>query len=119
MKIPEKIKILGHWFKIEFPYAFKERFDRYAQCDDTQKIIYISEVDMNGTKRADSSIIVSFIHEVLHAIDLNIVHHIFDGKEGENKIEGFSEGIYQVLVDNGYLKQQSETLKDEVQNVSK
>ena len=104
MKIPSKLKIGGHWFTIKYPYIFQERFDRYAQCDDTKKTIYITEVDGNGAKRIKSGIIVSYIHEILHAIDMNTGHKTFVGNEGENKLEALSEGIYQVLVDNGYLK---------------
>lgn len=104
MRIPKQIKVGGHWFTIKYPYIFQERFDRYAQCDDAKKIIYITDRDGNGEKRADSAIIATFIHELLHAIDMNMGHHIFDGNEGENKIEGFSEGLYQVLTDNGFLK---------------
>ncbi len=104
MKIPDKIKVLGHWFTIKYPYIFQERFDRFAQCDDAKKIIYITELDGNGEKRAESGIIVSFIHEVLHAIDLNTGHHIFEEQEGEHKLEALSEGIYQFLTDNGFLK---------------
>lgn len=31
-------------------------------------------------------------------------HEIFGGHEGEKKVEGLSEAIFQVLVDNGYLE---------------
>ena len=47
---------------------------------------------------------MSFIHEVLHAIDMSTGHKTFVGDEGENKMEALSEGIYQVLVDNDFLK---------------
>lgn len=104
MQLKPRYKIGGHWFEIKYPYIFQERFDRFGQCDDPKKIIYITDVDGNGAKRAESAIVVTFIHEILHAIDLNTGHHIFEGKEGEEKLEGFSEGIYTFLIDNGFLK---------------
>lgn len=104
MKIPDKIKIGGHWYEIKYPYIFQERFDRFGQCDAVKKIIYITDKDGNGEKRANSHILCTFIHEIIHAIDIQSGHRTFDGDQGENKIEGLSEGIFQVLVDNGYLK---------------
>lgn len=104
MEIPKKVKVGGHWIEIKYPHIFQERFDRFGQCDDAKKIIYLTALDGNGEKRADSAISVTFIHEVLHAIDMTSGHEIFVGDAGERKIEGLSEGIYQFLVDNGYLK---------------
>jgi len=102
--IPSKIKIGGHWYEVKYPYTFQERFDRHAQCDTAKKIIYLSAVDGNGEKKAKSHILVSLIHEILHAVDIQSGHSTFSGDDGENKIEGLSEGIYQVLIDNGWLK---------------
>lgn len=104
MEIPKKLKIGGHWLTVKYPYIFQERFDRYAQFDDSKKTIYLTSKDGNGEQRAESGIIVSLIHEILHGLDINIGHKIFAGDEGENKIEGLSEAIYAFLIDNGYLK---------------
>lgn len=106
MKIPEKIKIGGHTYKVKYPYKFEERYDIYGQWNDPKKTIYISEVDGNGVKRAVSSIMVTFIHEILHAIDgMTGLELFLRPKEGEREsAEAVSEAIYQVLVDNGYLK---------------
>jgi len=102
--------------EVKCPYIFQERFDRHAQCDAVKKIIYLATVDGNGEKKAKSHILVSFIHEVLHAIDIQSGHSTFAGDEGENKIEGLSEGIYQVLVDNGFLKEEQD--ESEEKNLS-
>lgn len=101
MKIPKKLKIGGHEVKVVFPYHFKERFDLCGQYDDGVKEIRIAEVDGGGGRRAQSGIWVSLIHEILHAIDINSGHGIF--KDMEPAIEGISNGIFQVLVDNGFL----------------
>jgi len=103
MKIPSKIKIGGHKYQVIFPYVFTERTDRGGDCDFQRNVIRIA--DSVGTmKCADSTIMVTLIHEVLHAIDNTSGHAIFSGEYGENEIEGLSEGIYQVLVDNNFLK---------------
>ena len=106
MKLPESIKVGGHTYKVEYPYNFEERYDIYGQWNDPKKIIYVSDVDGNGVKRADSSIMVTFIHEILHAIDGMAGLNLFSqGKDDEREpAEVVSEIIYQILVDNGYLK---------------
>lgn len=104
MRIPKKLKIGGHWIDVIFPYIFTERTDRLADFDFCLKKIRIAEYDLCNEKRALSGIIVSMIHEILHAIDCQNGHQIFEDKIGENALCGLSEGIYQVLIDNGFLK---------------
>jgi len=100
MKLPERLKIGGHEYDIIFPYAFKERTDILGQCDFDLKELRISEIDGGGNIRVDSAILVTFIHEILHAIDFQTGEKIFNTNEGEKWIEGISEGLYQVLNDN-------------------
>lgn len=107
MKIPKKIKVGGHWWVIKYPYLFKERQDVFGLCEDAPKEISITELDSNGNKRADSSIFVTFLHEVLHALDFLNNQSIFKSdsfEETERRVDNLAEGIYQVLVDNNYLK---------------
>lgn len=104
MKLPKKVKIGGHDYKILFPYVFTERFDNYAQHDFAMKEIRVGLADNGGQERTESAVIVSFIHEILHAIDYTTGHRIFENNEGA--VEGFSECIYQILVDNGWLKKE-------------
>lgn len=100
--IPKTLKIGGHEYKVICPYTFKERSDSHAQLDFPLKEIRISGTDSTGNIKPDSSMVVSFIHEILHAVDFNTGHMVFDGNE--KAVDGFSECIYQILVDNGYLK---------------
>lgn len=104
MKIPSTIKIGGHQYKIIFPYVFTERYDRYGDSDFSKKIIRIRKA-INGAPLAESGIIVVLIHEVLHAIDNTLGYDLFSGNDGERALEGLSEGIYQVLVDNPKLRE--------------
>ena len=102
MELPKSLKIGGHNYKILFPYIFRERFDHYAQHDFAMKEIRVGSMDSGGQERSDSAILVSFLHEVLHAIDYTTGHRIFE--DNERAVEGFSEGLYQILTDNNWLK---------------
>ena len=66
--------------------------------------ISINKDPSSGNQRAESAIMVTFIHEVLHAVDNLTGRSNFEGDAGEKALEGYSETIYQILVDNGWLK---------------
>lgn len=114
MELPSEIKIGGHWWTVVFPYDFT-RTDRelYADggvvdalCDQEHKIIYISGQDNHGVERPASSVYVSFIHELLHAMDSVGCHRIWqangqDQEQNERSIASFAEIMFQVIVDNG------------------
>jgi hypothetical protein len=101
MKIPKTLKIGGHQVKILYPYVFTERYDLAGQYDAATKEIKLADKDGNN-KRANSDIMVTFLHEILHAVDINSGHKIFNNNEAA--IEGIGEGLFQVLIDNGFLK---------------
>lgn len=101
--LPKKLKIGGKIYAIDFPYKFIERNDLNGQCDSALDILRIGADDGNGHTRSNASVIITFIHEILHAIDYDTGHFVF--RDNESAIEGFSHSIYQVLVDNGYLKE--------------
>ena len=101
MNKPKTVKVAGHIFKVMWPHKFLERTDVYGLCQYAMAEIKISGVDSAGNELAESSQIVAFIHELLHAIDISSGHKIFNSNEAA--IEGISEGIYQVLVDNKWL----------------
>lgn len=103
VRLPKVIKIAGHECKVEFPYAFKERYDLVGQYDKAMGVIRISGEDGCGNPRCESEIWVTFLHEILHAIDSATGHKAFDGSQGECVVEGISEGLYQVLNDNNLL----------------
>ena len=96
MKIPKTLKIGAHTFKILYPYQFKERSDVYGTCNVSLGEIRISDTDGNDRKLTSTQIGQSLFHEILHAIN-----DIYVGsKLDERDIEGFSQGLFQVLNDN-------------------
>lgn len=101
MKLPKEVKVGGHIYKIIFPYVFRERVDFLGQCDSDKNEIRIREIANGGVKIANSRIEEVFWHELLHAID-----NTFSGENlDEDIIKRLASGLYQVLSDNGFLKE--------------
>jgi len=104
MKIPKSIKVGGHTLEIKYPHTFAETNEFWGLLNNAKKIIYLADTDTNGGRRKDSCIAVTFIHEVLHAIDDFTNCGVFAGPAGEKNIQAFSEAIYQVLIDNEMMQ---------------
>lgn len=98
VKLPKQVKIGGHNWKILYPYRFTERNDITGLCDYPMKVLMVAGHDDSGNPLPDSSIIVTVIHEILHAIDYTCGANVFTGKEPE--IGAFSEIAYQIITDN-------------------
>ena len=106
MEFPVSLKIGGHEYKVLYPYHFKEREDIAAQCDKALGEIRINDIDLGGNKKPESNIMVSFLHEIIHAVDKIYCNCQIDrlgGEASEKIVEGLSEGLYQVLHDNKFV----------------
>ena len=94
MKIPDKIKIGGHWFSIEYK---SEKEDRYANRGTSllweNRIILQKDVGLSRQ-------IATLFHEIIHEIDYQ-----YEIALSERDVSTLAEGIYQVLVDNNFLKE--------------
>jgi len=99
MKLPKKIKVGGHVYRIVFPYRFKERTDILGQADHDLNEIRLTDKDGLDNKRVVSSVEESLIHEVLHCVDW--VYN--SGKLEEDVIKRLSQGLYQVFKENKIL----------------
>jgi hypothetical protein len=98
-RLPSKIKIGGHWYKITFPYKFTERTDIDGQTDHDTLDVKISNGDGVSQKLAESKIMEIFFHEVIHTID-----HVYNASGlDEPTVKRLAQGLYQFLMDNGYL----------------
>lgn len=99
-KIPDKIKIGGHFYKVVFPYTFTERHDIDGLVDQDTLEIKLSGGDGTGQKLAKSKIEEHFFHEIIHAID-----DVYNANQlDEPTVKRLGQGFYQVLVDNNLLK---------------
>ena len=93
MKIPDKLKIGGHWLNIGFQSERREQYDKMGTlCHWENKIILQEDL-------VESKQICSLFHEVLHEIDRQGFLDLT-----EKQITGISEGFYAFLVDNELLK---------------
>lgn len=104
MKIPEILKkgclkIGGHEYKVLYPHTFTETSRLQGLHTQSTRTINIAGL-ADSEPLPESSIAVTFIHEILHAIDNNSGNCIFSSTEGEKHLEAISEGLYQVLSDN-------------------
>lgn len=99
MKIPDKIKIGGHWYVVKCPHNFTERGDLEGQQDGDALEIRIAGTDSwSGRGRPESVVAATFLHEILHACDFKSGHAVF--RDNEKAIEGIAEMLFQVLRDN-------------------
>jgi len=102
MKIPSKVKVGGRDYQIFYPHKFTDSaHPHYGLHDAGGQTIKISQIDEFGAKRNPQSIIHTFIHEVLHAVD-----NVYNGgrltvwEHGEETIDQLAEGIMQFVRDN-------------------
>lgn len=104
IEIPKSIKVGGKTYSILYPYVFTERTDLRGQtCSDTLEI-KISDQLKTGEKFHTENIQETFIHEVLHAVD--IIYN--SNKLEEDEITRLGEGLFQVLKDNDFIKSSKE-----------
>ena len=100
MNLPKQIKRAGHNVKILFPYQFQERQDLQGQWKAAQNEIRIASKDSTDNDYANSQILITFLHEILHACDEMTGHNIFTTEQGEKALNGISEILFQVITDN-------------------
>lgn len=91
MKIPSKVKIGGHIFKVVLE-KFKDQQDM-GSCDTGKNLIVI---DANMPKDQKES---TFIHEAMHAMNTTL-----SGGMGHVVLDSLAEQMYQFLSDNNLLK---------------
>ena len=97
IRIPKRLKVGGRDYEIVYPYVFTELTNQTGQCcSESGKIKLGKTRSITNEEYSEDSICVTFLHEVLHAIDLAYL----SGKLEEEQISVLSEGLYQVLKDN-------------------
>jgi len=89
MKIPNKIKILGKTYEVEFQPNYERDEDRHgSHCPNDQKIV----IDSSIHREAQES---TFIHELLEAIKFQL-----DIKLEHTDLCALESTIYQIVKDN-------------------
>lgn len=99
MKIPKKIKVAGHIYKVKWDDRglVKERL--IGSTNNDFKEIRLCKHYKSKRARVKSEIEETFIHEVLHAIDKNYNNSSLT----EKALNRLSQGLYQVFKDNFHL----------------
>ena len=99
MRIPKKLKVGGHIYKVDDNYTFKERTDISGQAKHEDGHIRMTRKTQSGVPVTRSKMEQCFIHELLHCVDATYNADKLD----EETIMRMSEGLYQVLNDNEML----------------
>ena len=101
MKIPKRVNIAGIWYRIRFPYLFKERTDVFGRICFAKDEIFITNVDPAGSICSDSHTARIFLHECLHALDVSYcMNKIGEEDDKEELIDALAKGLNQFLNDN-------------------
>jgi len=96
MKIPDKIKVAGHYYKVIWDDKGLVKKGLVGNCNNDFKEIRICKYYKNTRARAKSEIEETFMHEIIHAVD----KHYNSNSLSEKAIDRLSNGLYQVLKDN-------------------
>jgi len=96
MKIPNKIKIAGHNYKVKFDDERLGKKGLVGQCNEDFKEIRICKYYNSKRARVKSEIEETFMHEILHAVNRNYNNSSLS----EKAIDRLSNGLYQVFKDN-------------------
>ena len=104
MKIPNKIRIAGHDYKVKWDDKglVKERL--IGDISNDFKEIRLCKYYKDKRARAQSEIERCLFHEILHGIDCHYNHDSLS----EKAVDRLSNGLYQVLSDNFIIKTKKE-----------
>ena len=95
MKIPDKIKVAGHTYKVVWDKGRLSEAGFVGETDHNMDIIYLCK-NYPKKARAKSEIEETFLHEILHTVDVNYNNHALS----EEMITRLAVGLHQVLKDN-------------------
>ena len=95
MKIPDKLKIGGHWFEVIKAY---DRLKLHGSDDEGASTNFYSRIWID-TSMSKSEQEETLIHEIIEMI--NTMH---DMKLNHQTISTLGEAIYQILIDNRILR---------------
>lgn len=98
MKIPKELKVGGRVYKVLYPHVFVET-NFYGLANHVSNTISIAARGEGGESVANENIEQTFLHELLHCVDVVYNNHDLT----EDVVTRLAEGLYQVLKDNKLL----------------
>ena len=96
VKFPKKVRVNCFDYDIIYPYRFKEAEDRVAQHSYYNLEIRISPESPLRERRRDSKIVVSLIHELIHAIDYCYNFNTLE----EDQVESLANVLFEFFTKN-------------------
>ena len=96
MKIPNKLKVAGHYYKVKFDDKYLSKKGLIGETDNDAKEIKLCKYYRCKRARVKSEIEETFLHELLHTVDRNYNNSALH----EKAVSRLSQGLYQVLKDN-------------------
>jgi len=101
--LPKQIKIGAHTYNVSFPHVFCDNHMGVGNKDFCEIKV---AAGFDGKEYPGTVVLSTFIHEILHQIDLLFALGLFahDGSvEDESKINALAESVTQMVLDNGWL----------------
>ena len=95
MKIPDKIKVAGHYYKVKWNDKWLTDNGYVGYSFHNKLLIFLCKI-FRGDKLSKSIIEETLLHEIVHCVDANYNNHSLS----EETVNRLSEGLYQVLRDN-------------------
>ena len=100
MKIPDKLKVAGHHFKVFYDDKYLVKQGILGQCDFISQKIRICKCYEQKQHRAKTDIERTFYHEIVHVIDGVYNNYSLSEKE----VDRLATGLQQVMGDNFIVK---------------
>jgi len=100
MRIPKKLKVGGLTYKVTQNYKFKETSEYSGLAIHGLLEIQLAGTHHGGQKCPKDRVEECFIHELIHVIDC-----VYNNSGlQEKQVSRLSQGLYQVLKDNKFLR---------------
>lgn len=96
MRIPNKLKIAGHIYRVFFDDKYLSKKGLVGETDNDFKEIRLCKHYKSKRARIKTEIEETFLHETLHTIDRNYNNNALS----EKALSRLSIGLHQVLHDN-------------------
>ena len=99
MKIPKKIKVAGHYYKVIWDDKGLVKRHLIGDANNDFKEIRLCKYYNSKRARVKSEIEETLMHEIVHVVDKNYNNNSLS----EKAVNRLSQGLYQVLKDNFHL----------------
>ena len=104
MKIPKKVRVAGHDYKVQWDTKRLVESGFAGDCHHGMHVISLSKTCTDGTKASSSYIEETLVHEILHCVDTQYNHKQLT----EEQVVRLATGLYQVMKGLGWYKESNQ-----------